>query len=117
MVLRGSCVLQQITGCSTVDDVELRSGLVQVRVRPSALAALDKAVGDEGRSVWLRALISWALESGWRPGQDWKRDFGLQYTPADGPQVVYDGPLSRMEVARAALASAEFRSEPVEEGA
>jgi hypothetical protein len=49
---------------------------VQVRVRPSALAALDEACGEEGRSVWLRALIVWALRSGWQPGQEWKRNYG-----------------------------------------
>lgn len=90
---------------------------MQVRVRPSALAALDEAVGDEGRSVWLRSLISWALSSGWRPGQDWQRK---PYVSVDAHQAVADEmrrefaakeallPTSRMEVARAALASVQM---------
>lgn len=50
---------------------EKRSAFLQARVRPSALERIDAHVGEEGRSVWLRQLVAWAVESGWRPGQDW----------------------------------------------
>lgn len=86
---------------------EVRSEMLRVRVRPGALELIDGRLDGESRSVWLRQLVSWALSSGWRPGQDWKRDYGLQYTPVDGPQVVYDGPQTRMETARAAMASVQ----------
>lgn len=92
---------------------EQRSLWLQARVTPSTMGAIDGHVGAEGRSVWLRELVGWALEHRWRAGQDWvRKPYGqVEVGSGPGPAIPVELPavdnLSKMEFARAALALAE----------
>lgn len=84
--------------------------MLRVRVRPGALELIDGRLDGESRSVWLRQLVSWALTSGWRPGQDdWVRRRPHSAEPTLVELAERDSP-EQMRAARLAVASAALAS-------